>query len=171
MFMNATQTWPFPGEVFDFAFSEHMIEHVTHDAGAIVLGQAHRVLRPGGVLRIVTPDLSFLTDLHRQDGDWTEMQSQYVREAFQNYNEVKDSNAAQIINNFVRNWGHQFIYDFISLKKALEDAGFSEVKRCRVGESDHEELRDIENAGRMPQGMLEFESIVMEGTKPSPSRQ
>jgi predicted SAM-dependent methyltransferase len=51
---------PFASDTFDFIFSEHMIEHVSHDDGAKMLAECHRVLKPGGHIRITTPDLAFL---------------------------------------------------------------------------------------------------------------
>ncbi len=41
---------------FDFIYTSHFIEHITLDAAKRLLQECHRLLRPNGVLRIVTPD-------------------------------------------------------------------------------------------------------------------
>jgi SAM-dependent methyltransferase len=41
---------------FDFIYTSHFIEHITLDAAKRLLEECHRVLKPNGVLRIVTPD-------------------------------------------------------------------------------------------------------------------
>ena len=51
---------PFTDCVFDAAYSSHVLEHLTPEEGGRLLGEAHRVLRPGGVVRIVVPDLERL---------------------------------------------------------------------------------------------------------------
>ena len=65
MYLDATQTFPLPDCSFDYIFSEHMIEHVTYQNGKRMILECYRVLKPGGLLRISTPDLSFLVDLYK----------------------------------------------------------------------------------------------------------
>ena len=45
-----------PGESFDMVYSGQSIEHVTEEEGDKVLLEARRVLRPGGILAIDTPN-------------------------------------------------------------------------------------------------------------------
>jgi predicted SAM-dependent methyltransferase len=65
-FLDATQTFPFPSNAFSFIRSEHMIEHVSHQDGLRMLKECHRVLRPGGTIRIATPDLRKLSRLYEK---------------------------------------------------------------------------------------------------------
>jgi hypothetical protein len=44
-------------------------------------------------------------------------------------------------------------------------AGFSSVKRRRLGDSDNPDLRNLENQQRYPEGLLDFESIALEARK------
>jgi hypothetical protein len=70
-----------------------------------------------------------------------------------------------VINNFVRNWGHLFIYDEKTLRHSLETAGFAEVESFRLNESNDPNLRNLENEKRMPEGFLQFESFTLEAVK------
>jgi hypothetical protein len=70
----------------------------------------------------------------------------------------------------VRDWGHQFIYDEKILRSMLESVGFCDVVRSSLGESDDEEFRGLENEGRMPEGFLALETIVLEATRPADHR-
>jgi hypothetical protein len=70
-----------------------------------------------------------------------------------------------VINNFVRAWGHTFIYDEKVLRFSLEQAGFSQVDLCRLNESEDRVLQDLENEERMPVGFLRLESLTLEAKK------
>ncbi len=70
-----------------------------------------------------------------------------------------------VINNFVRDWNHKFIYDEKVLRHSLEKVGFTEIKKCDLCDSEDEELQGLENVGRMPAGFLEIESITLEAAK------
>ncbi|WP_422001454.1 class I SAM-dependent methyltransferase [Reyranella sp.] len=162
---DASRSFPFADETFEYVFSEHMIEHISHAAGLRMLRECRRVLKPGGVLRVSTPDLDFLLDLRRPDK--SPLQEAYIRWAAEtNTPGIPDpTNVTFLINNFVRDWGHTFIYDEKTLVQSLRLAGFSDLRKCGLQESSVDCLRDLENEGRMPAGFLRLESMVFEVTK------
>jgi predicted SAM-dependent methyltransferase len=41
-------------------------------------------------------------------------------------------------------WGHKWIYDYEELKRRLKEAGYNNVARCKINESEHPELKNIE---------------------------
>lgn len=174
IFLDATNALPFPDETFDCVFSEHMIEHIPYQDATHLINEIYRILKPGGRVRISTPDLSFLMDLYAQDK--TEVQRRYIAWAAGTYLpdvELPDRPAEAdaldtfVINNFVRNWGHQFIYDHKTLGNALARCGFSAATRYQPGESDDERLRGIESHGRrISDDFNRLESIVLEAAKP-----
>jgi predicted SAM-dependent methyltransferase len=142
-----------------------MIEHVPYEAGLAMLRECFRVLKPGGVIRLSTPDLAFLVNLYRGPED--ENNAQYIRHSTDTYIRAAPGYLPGfVINNFVRDWGHQFIYDQKTLRLSFAMAGFKDVRHCSVGESANEELNDLENTSRMPLGFLSLESLILEGTKP-----
>jgi SAM-dependent methyltransferase len=51
------QPLPFDGGEFDAVYASHVLEHLDPDAGGRLLGELFRVLKPGGIVRIVVPDL------------------------------------------------------------------------------------------------------------------
>ena len=56
--VNLLRGLPFPANSFDFAYSSHLIEHFTLDEASFLMKEVHRVLKPGGVVRTVVPDLA-----------------------------------------------------------------------------------------------------------------
>ena len=160
--MDATRRFPFPDNVFAYVYSEHVIEHLPFDAGAIMLGECFRVLAPGGKMRVATPDLAFLTALHRGGGG--ELRERYPAWASAG---LPGGEPGFVIDHFIRGWGHRFIYDEPILRGAMARAGFPDATRRGLNESGDAALRGLANIGRMPEGFLDLETLTLEAGKPS----
>jgi predicted SAM-dependent methyltransferase len=123
--LDVTRRFPFADNTFDFVYSEHMIEHIPDAGGRTMLEESYRVLKPGGTLRIATPDVRFLFRLYREDR--SALEEDYV--AWSGVEFLGDKvphTALGVINNYVRDWGHIFIYDPDTLRQSLEAAVFLE---------------------------------------------
>jgi predicted SAM-dependent methyltransferase len=162
-YLDATRPFPYPDETFDRIFTEHMIEHITYEDGRRMLAECYRVMKPGGRLRVSTPDLMFLVSLLNQP---SALEWQYVVWACEVFTPGQPVCAESVVNNFVRAWGHQYIYTRFTLDRVLVDAGFKLTCWPKVGESDDPEFRELENVGRMPEGFLQLETMTVEAEKP-----
>jgi len=168
VYLDATQRFPFDDGTFDYLYSEHMIEHVPWAAGRFMLRECARVLKPGGTIRIATPDLSVILGLYGGGGD--AVRQRYIQWITDRYLEgVTEYRATFVINNAFRNWGHQFLYDADLLQTAMREAGFTDIRRCNVGESDDENLRGIESHGDnvADHEMVAFETMIFEAKRPT----
>lgn len=164
IFLDATERFPLPDASFDYIFSEHMIEHVPYAGGQAMLAECFRVLRPGGTLRIATPDMAFLVDLLKPR--LSKLQRDYIAWAGEHFLPAGvPATPLTVVNNFVRDWGHVFIYDKAALTASLEQAGFADVTEWAVGESDDPELTGIDHPQRMPEGFLALESMIFQAVK------
>ena len=162
--LDAAKIFPINSDAFDIIFSEHMIEHINYYQGLSMLNECRRVLKPGGRIRITTPDLGFLIGLYTENK--SKLQLDYIEWASSNFIQNKIFTDTMIINNFVRDWGHLFIYDFKTIKYSLEMVGFINVEPFLLNKSNFSELRDLENEKRMPDGFLQLESFTVEAQKP-----
>ena len=164
-YLNAIKRFPFDDGEFDCVFSEHLIEHFPFAHGLAMLKECHRILKPGGRIRITTPDLTFLIQLCcAQKSDVVREYIEWVVAKF-SPSPPPGAGEALVVNDFMRNWGHQFIYDEETMRLSLRNAGFSDVVRRELNASDDEALRDLENESRMPAGFLALESMTLEASK------
>jgi predicted SAM-dependent methyltransferase len=165
-YLDATRPFPMPDASFDYIASEHMIEHVDYEGGLAMLRECFRILKPGGKIRLVTPDLRVMTALVDPE---TPMQKKYVNF----FAKRMLPNAAEcpgvfVLNNAFRAWGHQFLYDAATLKMTFARAGFVNCHEFKPGESDDAHLRGIEAHGQCypSEDINQFESMVIEACKP-----
>lgn len=118
------------------------------------------------MIRVATPDLDFFARLQTRN-------IPHLTEEYLSWNtqqcipEAPFPGTAFVINSAVRDWGHQFIYDRETLKHALLHCGFSDVVECSLQESQHAPFQGLANEGRMPPGLVELETFVLEAVKPS----
>ena len=166
--LDATEAFPIADRTFDYVFSEHMIEHVPWQSGRAMLQECNRILKPGGTLRVATPDLAVLLGLY--GGQRDPAGERYIRWIVDRcMAEPRAYKAAFVINNAFRSWGHQFLYDAELLEMALREAGFIGIRRCAYGASADVNLRGIESHGRNvgDQEIAAFETMVFEADRPS----
>lgn len=114
-------------------FNEHFIEHITRDEGVQFLKECHRVLKPGGAIRISTPDLRWLV-------------AQYISDKLDEWTDVGwlPLTPCQLMNEGMRSWGHQFVYDRSELKAVLQLVGFTKITVVSHLDSTVPELRGLE---------------------------
>jgi predicted SAM-dependent methyltransferase len=118
---------PFEDATFDGVFSEHVLEHFTEDDGLRLAAEVARVLKPGGVFRVVVPDGEFVMRSYFDDPEGL------VR--YRGAGEPGET-AMEMVNSFFRQrYEHQFMYDWPTLQRVLERAGFDEVARLGYGET------------------------------------
>src|SRR5262245_1221859 len=61
---DVTLPLPFPAEGFDAVYHAHVLEHLPRERARFCLSECARVLRPGGILRVVVPDLEQIARLY-----------------------------------------------------------------------------------------------------------
>jgi SAM-dependent methyltransferase len=136
---------PLPDRSARYVFLSHLLEHLFHPVqSGHLLAEIRRVLMPRGTVRIVVPDIeqclrayvagddSFFADRRRH---WTWLPEDMTHlESFLAY-----AGAGPWPGHLYEH--HKFGYDFATLRRCLERAGFASVRRCAYQQSPHEELR------------------------------
>jgi predicted SAM-dependent methyltransferase len=162
-YLDISRRLPLPGATFLYAFGEHVIEHITERQGVELLRELYRVLRPGGVVRMTTPDLKKIIALY-EDRNPAITRAEYALFLDQMTGKLNDR-ACQIFNNYMRLWGHLHVYDEEDLAAKMRGVGFERVIRCNPGQSEHEVLQGVEHHGLPWQN--DAEAMCLEATKPA----
>ena len=172
-YLDASQTFPIADNTFDYVYSEHVFEHLTFQQQLNYLKESLRILKPGGKLRIATPDFNFLVRL--AGSNRSELEDRYLNwnsKAFlqpvlQELINLKTPEV-YVINNYFKDWGHQLIHNPLSLSNLLEHAGFVNIIILKVGDSSDVNFRDIERHYEMiTEEYNLLETFVLEAEKVS----
>jgi predicted SAM-dependent methyltransferase len=122
---DSTEPYPCDDESFQWAYSEHFIEHLTLDEVVGWLAEIRRILKPGGRLRLSTPDLErYMAGYVDPENDFLARHRQWLGglRAFAD-KEVPDRPAWMVNQTFYR-WGHRWMFDFDEVRHAAQLAKF-----------------------------------------------
>lgn len=113
--------------------ASHLIEHLNKKNGKKLVEECYRVLKPGGVLRLATPDPRIIASKYL-DGSISDFAIFNV-----GVSDDEADNAQSFWNLIVP--GHKVIHDSVSLKNLLEEAGFINVHVMEFNQSRSEIIR------------------------------
>ena len=135
----------------DMIYTEHFLEHISEVEGFRLLGECYRVLKKGGVLRIVTPDIVQYVDVYR-NWDKAGKDGFDTKEQWLNYAMIGETlySGKKLLckQGKYGAHGHQFIYSTEDLRRKSETLGFSDFRTCKYHESSSRALRGLEIHGK-----------------------
>lgn len=157
-YLDATSEWPIEDGAVSRVYADNVIEHVPLRAGRTLLAEAYRCLQPGGVIRLVTPDVGKHVDMYLA-GE-VSVQSD-VAASYRSLG-LTVEHAVDLVRIPIGSFGHHagYVYDFDTLKIELEQTGFMNVVHCEINESAHDDLVGIDR--RSAEGQVQ---MAVEGTR------
>jgi predicted SAM-dependent methyltransferase len=139
-YLDVSKRFSFQDNSVEAVFSSHLIEHLSCDVARHMLSESLRVLKPGGVCRVVAPSLSWALSLYDEE------HPEAMLDAIFEHDHANPKNR------------HQWMYTESSLSRLMGEVGFADVRKCRYREG---RLPDIEAMDNRPEN-----SIYVEGVKP-----
>lgn len=129
-------------------YASHLLEHLTREEGRLFVTRCHAVLRAGGILRIVVPDLSNVVSEYsagRLPAD------EFVERLGVLYG-TGTSGVRRILSPIVE-FPHRCMYDAGTLLSLLRGSGFQAEPR-RPFESAIEDISDVELKERTDRAVI-----------------
>ena len=151
-YMDGTRPWLFEDGSLSHVYADNMIEHVPLAGARVFLAEAHRCLRPGGIIRLVTPDLRTHVELYLAGED---VHTSELAQVYRSLGVVVE-HPIDMLRTPIGEFGHHtgYVYDFETLDAELQRAGFSPAVRRPLQESDDPMLRGLEE--RSAEGPLQM---------------
>jgi predicted SAM-dependent methyltransferase len=117
-----------PDDSVELIYACHVLEHFKRNQVAEVLEEWHRVLQPGGVLRLAVPDFAALCRVYTQTGDL----GLVIGPLFGRQNHLYNI--------------HYNAFDEETLRGLLEQTGFERVHRYDWRGTEHAKVDDFSQA-------------------------
>ncbi|MBI1860993.1 MAG: methyltransferase domain-containing protein [Deltaproteobacteria bacterium] len=150
---NATDPLPFPTDSLEFVFAQHFIEHIPLKSGIVWLTEVLRVLKPGGIVRLSTPDLRRHAEGYLSGCTTYQAQS---KNYLSQWTAHPPDRPAWRLNQLFQFWGHSWIYDREELLYLAQRAGFQTIVFQSFGRSLDPRLGALDSPDR------EWESLYVD---------
>jgi SAM-dependent methyltransferase len=136
VYVDLRHKLPFRESVIDGIMLEEVLEHVSLEGALYLLGECRRILKPGGVLRITTPDLEWLNTMRSDPALFLSdpFQVSAAAEAGGEGLPMRVRSLAAFNSTFYSH-GHRFIYDAEGLRQLVRHCGFVGVSQTQYQET------------------------------------
>lgn len=119
---------PLADECADFVYSSHLLEHLSKESGMNLIKEIFRILKIGGRMRIVVPDLEYAVRLYDKGEKKRMLDDFFFVDHQRSY--------------FAR---HKYMYDFELLRELLELVGFRDVSQFNFREGMTPDIPELDN--------------------------
>jgi SAM-dependent methyltransferase len=146
-YMDITRALPLAARSVDMIFGEQVIEHLPKRTMRRFLSECSRVLKPGGILRVATPDMEAIARLYVADDASFRNAAERTRRTFpQLWSQVYGESAtpSDLVNYFFYEHAHRYIYDFGTLRDLMVQSGLHDIRRTPYGVSSTPDLCGME---------------------------
>ena len=106
---------PFKGEEFDEIYSRFFLEHLTRKEAEKALAEMNRVMKHGGKIEIIVPNLAYFCKLFAGEKG---QKKEWALNKIYGFEKYKEDH-------------HYFGYDKETLAKSLTEAGFVEIEQIK----------------------------------------
>jgi ubiquinone/menaquinone biosynthesis C-methylase UbiE len=169
---NLRKPLPFGRGSFRAVYASHVLEHMYLTEAQTLLRECFRVLEPGGIARIVVPDLKAHIMEYLGQGKVADPNEVFeVHTAADRFNRnvmlrprqpQQGSLLYRLYTAATDLHSHKWMYDAESLSFHMGEAGFVEVVVCGALESRIEGIAAVEN----PKRVIGGHGVCVEGVKP-----
>jgi len=153
---------PFEDNSVKGIFSEHFFEHIHYTEEApTFLKECHRVLQPGGVLRLIVPDAGRYLKAYAAQDPWAELKPlrPLDDDGVDPYFGWSYNTPMELMNAvFRQSQEHKFAYDYETMEFIMRQNGFSQIQQQSYQKSALPELA-------IDQESRKTESLYVEATK------
>jgi hypothetical protein len=140
---------PLPERSCQGVYASHVLEHLALDQFHKALDNTRKLLRDGGIFRMIVPDLEWAARQYvsRLDAGDKQANTFFLDETHLGFRTRASGligNAYEVLNTSKHLW----MWDAASLIEALQTHGFRRVRRCSFGDCEDPLFAAVEDPGR-----------------------
>lgn len=123
-------------------YCSHILEHLSLADLRAALRNTHLVLKPGGIFRMVLPDLRYSMRKYSESTS-TDAALEFLLETGLGL-ESRPRGLRGVLSAVLGNSRHLWMWDYESMAKELDAAGFVAIRRAQFGDSAEPRFADVE---------------------------
>jgi hypothetical protein len=139
-------------------YASHVLEHLSYGDCIQALGNTYRLLRPGGIFRLIVPDLESAAQqyLEQLKGRSTEANDFFMESTSLGRKESIRGIGAWLYS-LLNSSRHLWMWDYPAMAQALEGQGFRNIRGCKFNDSEDPMFARVEDQLRFD-GALAIEA-------------
>jgi predicted SAM-dependent methyltransferase len=153
-YADVTKRIPLPDSSVEVLYSSHMLEHLDRNEAKMFFSEAKRVLKKGGCIRLVLPDLNKLIAQYIKSND----ADAFILKTLLTHNQPRTF-VERLKLAMVGARNHQWMYDAPSLTRLLLSHGFEDIRIMGAGETSIKNPHGLNLFEREPESVY-VEAIV-----------
>ena len=134
---------------YDGIYCSHVLEHLSYYDLKKTLKNTYEYLKPGGIFRMVLPDLEVLCREYVNEVNKKNPISslRFMNDSLLGVTERKRG-LKQTLINMLGNSKHLWMWDYYSLSEELREVGFLDIRRCEFNDSNDKMFLRVEEKDR-----------------------
>jgi SAM-dependent methyltransferase len=140
---------PLPNHSCKAIYCSHVLEHLSRQDCVIALRNTYQLLQPGGVFRCVLPDLEKYIIRYQSDKAAGKINAAdiFMEGSYLGIPQRAKGFKNRLIDAY-GNSHHLWMWDEASLRHELSKAGFSQIRRCEMGDAADAAFHSVEAPSR-----------------------
>lgn len=153
---------PVPDQACDGVYASHVLEHLSRTDFDKAVTETYRILKPGGIARVVVPDLAAAARdyLEANGKDDPAAADDFMRGTHLGV-ETRARGLKGILHETLSNARHFWMWDYPGLAGAFRDHGFVDIRRGQFNDSADPMFKAVEDAGRFE------DAVCVEACRPA----
>ena len=132
-YRDCTKPLNFPDNSVDEIYCSHFLEHVYRSEAVSIVKDFYRVLKKGGKLVIIVPDLEEYISQYLKADDEHKRADQFIEKTLLTHS--ARPSCKEVIKHFLRlGPNHKWLYDAGSMSAIVKECGFGDVNSEKVPE-------------------------------------
>lgn len=133
---------PLPQASCDGIYASHVLEHLALADFRMALVNTYSLLKPGATFRLVVPDLRAEIQYYLASSSQT-ASIDFIRSIGMGI-ESRAKGVKGLIQSFLGNSGHLWMWDYDSLEAELREVGFTDIRKAEFNDSADSAFADVE---------------------------
>jgi SAM-dependent methyltransferase len=156
---------PVPDNTADGVYASHVLEHLSREDVVMALTNTLRILKPGGVMRMIVPDLAWRAERYVREHRAGNVGAADTFIASCHVGGVRRPRGAMgLLRAAIGNSGHLWMYDRELMTQILTRVGFTEIRACTFNDAGEPMFERVEHPSRFTDdGEAE---VALEAKKP-----